>query len=223
MSAMTLPVSSKSTWATNRLSRLADGIGESQLTTVMPASTVLRRRVDLVAGVVRDHDGVDALGHRVGDELDLTRAVGARRRTDELGLVDAELPGRLDRTLVGLVEHGDAGALGEQDAGEVATTARCLRAGRSLEPAGASVAGASVPAAAVVSEPGVVVAPTRRPTARAPPNTATVLCSFMVPPCRWMVVVVVLMWGLMRRTLQQVGAARTCRPRWVGLVPGCGG
>ena len=38
MSAITLPVSSKSTWATNRLSPAADGIGESQLTTAMPAS-----------------------------------------------------------------------------------------------------------------------------------------------------------------------------------------
>ncbi len=38
MSAITLPVSSKSTWATNRLSPAPDGIGESQLTTTMPAS-----------------------------------------------------------------------------------------------------------------------------------------------------------------------------------------
>ena len=38
MSAMTFPVSSKSTWATKRLSPLPEGIGESQLTTVMPAS-----------------------------------------------------------------------------------------------------------------------------------------------------------------------------------------
>ena len=38
MSAITWPVSSKSTWATNRLSPAPDGIGESQLTTGMPAS-----------------------------------------------------------------------------------------------------------------------------------------------------------------------------------------
>ena len=38
MSAITWPVSSKSTWATNRLSPAPEGIGESQLTTVMPAS-----------------------------------------------------------------------------------------------------------------------------------------------------------------------------------------
>ena len=38
MSAITVPVSSKSTWATNRLSPAPDGIGESQLTTAMPAS-----------------------------------------------------------------------------------------------------------------------------------------------------------------------------------------
>ncbi len=38
MSAMTTPVSSKSTWATNRLSPSPDGIGESQLTTFTSAS-----------------------------------------------------------------------------------------------------------------------------------------------------------------------------------------
>ena len=38
MSAITWPVSSKSTWATKRLSPAADGIGESHATTVMPAS-----------------------------------------------------------------------------------------------------------------------------------------------------------------------------------------
>ena len=38
MSAMTAPVSSKSTWATNRSSPLPDGIGESQLTTAAPES-----------------------------------------------------------------------------------------------------------------------------------------------------------------------------------------
>ena len=36
MSAMTLPVSVKSTWATNTSSPSADGIGESQVTTLMP-------------------------------------------------------------------------------------------------------------------------------------------------------------------------------------------
>ena len=39
MSAITVPVSSKSTWATNRLSPSPEGIGESQLTTLTPAST----------------------------------------------------------------------------------------------------------------------------------------------------------------------------------------
>ena len=38
MSAITVPVSSKSTWATKRSSPSPDGIGESQPTTVMPAS-----------------------------------------------------------------------------------------------------------------------------------------------------------------------------------------
>ena len=38
MSAMTLPVSVKSTWATKTSSPSADGIGESQVTTLMPLS-----------------------------------------------------------------------------------------------------------------------------------------------------------------------------------------
>ena len=38
MSAMTVPVSSKSTWATKTSSPSAEGIGESQVTTVRPAS-----------------------------------------------------------------------------------------------------------------------------------------------------------------------------------------
>ena len=38
MSAITTPVSSKSTWATNTCSPSADGICESQVTTVSPAS-----------------------------------------------------------------------------------------------------------------------------------------------------------------------------------------
>ncbi len=37
MSAMTVPVSLKSTWATKTCSPWAEGIGESQVTTVMPA------------------------------------------------------------------------------------------------------------------------------------------------------------------------------------------
>ena len=36
MSAITLPVSEKSTWATNTSSPSADGIGESQVTTLSP-------------------------------------------------------------------------------------------------------------------------------------------------------------------------------------------
>src|SRR5882757_5039738 len=46
MSAMTLPVSLKSTWATKTSSPSAEGIGESQVTTVMPlaCAAVLRRR-----------------------------------------------------------------------------------------------------------------------------------------------------------------------------------
>ena len=38
MSAMTLPVSLKSTWATKRLSPFADGIGESHATILTPAA-----------------------------------------------------------------------------------------------------------------------------------------------------------------------------------------
>ena len=38
MSAITTPVSSKSTWATNRLSPSPEGIGESHATTGMPAA-----------------------------------------------------------------------------------------------------------------------------------------------------------------------------------------
>ncbi len=45
MSAMTMPVSSKSTWAMNTCSPSPDGIGESQVTTVMPLS-----RAALTAG-----------------------------------------------------------------------------------------------------------------------------------------------------------------------------
>ncbi len=82
--------------------------------------------VDLVAGVVGDHDRVDALRDGVGDELDLAGAVGARGRSDELGLRDAELAGRLLGSFVGLVEHGDAGALGQQDAGELTATAAAV-------------------------------------------------------------------------------------------------
>jgi hypothetical protein len=47
MSAITTPVSSKSTCATKTLSPLADGIGESQLTTVTPACTA-----ELTAGSI---------------------------------------------------------------------------------------------------------------------------------------------------------------------------
>ena len=41
MSAMTMPVSSKSTCATNRLSPSADGIGESHVTTLIPPSAAV--------------------------------------------------------------------------------------------------------------------------------------------------------------------------------------
>ena len=47
MSAITVPVSSKSTWATNTLSPSPEGIGESQLTTLTPASTA-----DFTAGSI---------------------------------------------------------------------------------------------------------------------------------------------------------------------------
>ena len=47
MSAMTLPVSLKSTWATKTCSPWAEGIGESQVTTVMPLS-----RAALAAGPI---------------------------------------------------------------------------------------------------------------------------------------------------------------------------
>ena len=133
MSAMTCPVSSKSTWATNRLSPLP---GRDRRVPADDGDAGIGRLLDggfdLVAGVVGDHDRVDALGDGVGDELDLSGAVGARSGPDELGLADAELGRRLDRALVGLVEHGDARALREQDAGEVATTTaadrlRCRR------------------------------------------------------------------------------------------------
>src|SRR5262245_15559846 len=72
-------------------------------------------RLDLLAGVVGDHDRVDALGGGVGHGLDLARRVFAGGRAQELGLRGAELLGGLLGTLVGLVEHGDAGALGQQD------------------------------------------------------------------------------------------------------------
>ncbi len=49
---------------------------------------------------------------------------------DELGLGDAELAGGLDGPLVGLVEHGDAGALRQQDAGEVAAAGASVRVRR---------------------------------------------------------------------------------------------
>src|SRR3990172_8322976 len=39
MSALTVPVSSKSTWAMNNCSPSADGMGESQVTTLIPAAT----------------------------------------------------------------------------------------------------------------------------------------------------------------------------------------
>ena len=86
---------------------------------------------------------VDGVGH----ELDLPGAVGARRRADELGLGDAELAGGLDGALVGLVEHGDAGALRQQDAGEVAAASArrsppVPRSGRRVGRRGASVAAA---------------------------------------------------------------------------------
>ena len=47
MSAITWPVSSKSTWATNTLSPSAVGIGESHVTTTPPASTT-----DCAAGTI---------------------------------------------------------------------------------------------------------------------------------------------------------------------------
>jgi phosphate transport system permease protein len=53
MSAITVPVSSKSTWATNACSPSAEGIGESQVTTVIPASRayLVRLSLDVLWGV----------------------------------------------------------------------------------------------------------------------------------------------------------------------------
>ena len=59
MSAITTPVWSKSTWATNTCSPSADGIWESQVTRARPFSRArLGGGDDLVPGVVREHDAV---------------------------------------------------------------------------------------------------------------------------------------------------------------------
>ena len=72
----------------------------------------------------------------VGDELDLPGRVGTGRGALELRLGGAQFAGRLDRAVVGLVEHGDAGALGEEQPVEVArrldgdrVAGRCGRTG----------------------------------------------------------------------------------------------
>ena len=62
MSAMTLPISLKSTCATNTLSPSPDGMGESQVTTLVPAAcAAAAARRDLVARVVGQHDDLVAL------------------------------------------------------------------------------------------------------------------------------------------------------------------
>ena len=160
MSAMTTPVSSKSTWATNRLSPSPDGIGESQLTTRhVGVGGGVDPRLDLLAGVVRDHHRVDALGGGVGHGLDLPGRVLAGGRAQELGLGGAELLGRLLGALVGLVEHGDARALGQQDGVHVVAAldgdglaGRAAALGAAVVRRLASVSSSSSPHAAATDE-----------------------------------------------------------------------
>src|SRR4029453_3749946 len=79
-------------------------------------------RLDLLAGVVGDHHRVETLGGGIVHGLNLAGRVLAGRWAQELGLGGAELLGCLLRALVGLVEHRDARALGQQDRAHVVAT-----------------------------------------------------------------------------------------------------
>jgi len=75
----------------------------------------LHGRLDLVPGVVGDHDRVHALGRGVRHDLDLPGDAVVGGRAEELRGVHAELLGRLLRALVGLVEDRHPGELRQQD------------------------------------------------------------------------------------------------------------
>ena len=116
MSAMTLPVSAKSTWATKTSSPSADGIGESQVTTLMPLACAA-----LAAGTIWSPELLeimiarDALGGGVGDDLDLAGDAVLGRRPEELQRLRVlQLLLRFERALMRLVEGQDAEELRQQ-------------------------------------------------------------------------------------------------------------
>ena len=117
MSAMTLPISLKSTWATKTVSPSADGIGESQVTTLVPASwastaTGAIWSPALLESMTTSKPWVGALVTCSIWPATLLSAVGPVK----VGAVaSAELGRGFLCALVGLVEHEDAQELGQQE------------------------------------------------------------------------------------------------------------